>query len=619
MEPAAKWQVSALNPHTLHLMERAEADSLIGQVLDGRYVVRSRIARGGMATVYAGHDTKLDRTVALKVMHANLAGDEDFVRRFVDEARHAAALSHPNVVAMYDQGTDQGRVFLVMEYVAGRTLRDLLTERGRLGPRAALQVLRPILAALGAAHRVGLVHRDVKPENVLLAADGQVKVTDFGLARAVTASRQTQTGMLIGTVAYLAPEQVLTGDADARTDVYAAGIMLFELLTGYQPYQAGTPLAVAYRHVNETVPAPSSVIPGLPPQLDALVAGATDRDPARRPPDAGRFDAVAGEVLQALPPDIDSTSASVVPVPLGPSQAADGTRASLSERVTQNFRVSPDAPSSGHDGTPNPHTMVISGFEGPPRTRWRRRRASGLFAACVVVALLFGGFVWFQTEGRTARVPQLVGLSEADARLRAEKLGLKVKAGSSRQDPRVPKDKVAQVEPGVGTQVRTGTLLTLVLSTGKPPVAVPDVRKQPLDQAEQLLRQAGLQPGRQVRQDSATVPRGDVITTRPAAGKKQNPEEPVTLVVSRGITMPDLSGLTPSQAARKLAALGLNAQWRQQAPDNGQQPNTVIGQDPPAGQPVNRGDAVQVTFTDQSQCQWDPFCSYGGDQNDGGG
>jgi serine/threonine protein kinase len=197
-------------------MDTTVADPLVGQVLDGRYRVQARIAQGGMATVYVGHDQKLDRTVALKVMHPNLAGDEDFVRRFIGEAKHAAALSHPSVVAMYDQGTDKGHVFLAMEYVPGRTLRDLLTERTRLGPRQALELIQPVLAALGAAHRAGLVHRDVKPENVLLNADGRVKVADFGLARAESASKQTKTGMLIGTVAYLAPEQVISGDADAR-------------------------------------------------------------------------------------------------------------------------------------------------------------------------------------------------------------------------------------------------------------------------------------------------------------------------------------------------------------------------------------------------------------------
>src|SRR3954452_1003673 len=330
-------------------MDTTVADPLVGQVLDGRYRVQARIAQGGMATVYVGHDTKLDRTVALKVMHAGLAGDEEFVQRFIGEAKHAAALSHPNVVAMYDQGTDRGYVFLAMEYVPGRTLRNLLSERGRLGPREALQVMQPVLAALGAAHRAGLVHRDVKPENVLLTSDGQVKVADFGLARAETASKQTKTGMIIGTVGYLAPEQVISGDADARTDVYAAGIMLFELLTGRQPYEGGTPLAVAYKHVNETVPLPSSVIHGLPPQLDALVASATNRDPARRPSDANHFQAAAGEVYGALPPDVDATLAAV-PTPPAPSRAGDGTQAPPPEGATQNLRARPGAPAFGPHG-----------------------------------------------------------------------------------------------------------------------------------------------------------------------------------------------------------------------------------------------------------------------------
>ncbi|MGH3379084.1 MAG: protein kinase domain-containing protein, partial [Actinoallomurus sp.] len=292
-------------------MDTTVADPLVGQVLDGRYRVQARIAQGGMATVYVGHDTKLERTVALKVMHANLVGDEDFVRRFIAEAKHAAALSHPSVVAVYDQGTDKGHVFLAMEYVPGRTLRALLTERGRLGPRQALEIMQPVLAALGAAHRAGVIHRDVKPENVLLNSDGRIKVADFGLARAESASKQTKTGMLIGTVGYLAPEQVISGDADTRTDVYAAGIMLFELLTGHQPHQGGTPLSVAYKHVNEVVPLPSSVIPGMPPQLDALVSSATNRDPARRPSDAVHFHAAAGEVYRTLPRDIDETMSEV--------------------------------------------------------------------------------------------------------------------------------------------------------------------------------------------------------------------------------------------------------------------------------------------------------------------
>ncbi len=227
-------------------MDTTVSDPLVGRVLDGRYRVESRIARGGMATVYVARDIRLDRIVAIKVMHAGLASDEDFVARFIGEAKAAAALSHPNVVAVYDQRTDGEHTFLVMEYVPGRTLRDALNSLGRLGPRAALEIMMPVLAALGAAHRAGLVHRDVKPENVLITEDGQVKVADFGLARAETASKMTKTGMIIGTVGYLAPEQLLAGSADVRSDVYAAGIMLFELVTGHLPHQGDTPLAVAY-------------------------------------------------------------------------------------------------------------------------------------------------------------------------------------------------------------------------------------------------------------------------------------------------------------------------------------------------------------------------------------
>ena len=249
----------------------------IGQLLDGRYRVESHLAHGGMATVYLGTDTRLDRTVALKIMHAELASDEDFVRRFVSEARSVARLSHPNVVTVYDQGADGRTLYLAMEYVPGRTLRDLLHERTRLRPREALDIIEGVLSGLAAAHAAGIAHRDVKPENVLLGDAHSVKVADFGLARLLTDVSHTKSGLLIGTAAYLAPEQVAGGRSDFRTDVYATGIMLFELLTGRQPFTGDTPLAVAYRHVNEVVPAPSSLVPGLPPALDSLVALATSR------------------------------------------------------------------------------------------------------------------------------------------------------------------------------------------------------------------------------------------------------------------------------------------------------------------------------------------------------
>src|SRR6195952_1521973 len=269
-------------------MATAIADPLLGRLLDDRYEIRRRLAAGGMATVYAAIDTRLDRPVAVKVMHPALAADEEFVARFRREAKAAARLSSPTVVNVTDQGQDAGTVFLVMELVEGRTLRDLLGAEGALPPAEALAVLDPILEALAAAHAAGYVHRDVKPENVLISDDGRIKVGDFGLARAVDASPLTATtGLLLGTVAYLAPEQVRRGVADARTDVYACGVLLFEVLTGRPPFEGDTALSVAYQHLHDRVPAPSSLNPDVPEELDDLVLTATEPDPDNRPIDAG--------------------------------------------------------------------------------------------------------------------------------------------------------------------------------------------------------------------------------------------------------------------------------------------------------------------------------------------
>ncbi|MYV42369.1 protein kinase, partial [Streptomyces sp. SID1328] len=266
-------------------MDMTLQDPLLGQVLDGRYRVEARIAVGGMATVYRALDIRLDRVLALKVMHPALAADGAFVDRFIREAKSVARLSHPNVVQVFDQGTDGGYVYLAMEYVAGCTLRDVLRERGALQPRAALDIVEPVLAALGAAHRAGFVHRDMKPENVLIGDDGRVKVADFGLVRAVDTVTST-TGSVLGTVSYLAPEQIEQGTADPRVDVYACGVVLYEMLTGAKPHSGDSPAQVIYKHLNDDVPPPSALAPGLAPELDGLVAAATARTPALRPADA---------------------------------------------------------------------------------------------------------------------------------------------------------------------------------------------------------------------------------------------------------------------------------------------------------------------------------------------
>ncbi len=389
-------------------------DPLVGQLLDGRYLAEERLAGGGMGVVYRALDQRLDRPVALKVMHPGLAADPGFVARFSREAKAAARLSHPNVVAVYDQGGDGQQVFLVMEYVAGRTLRDLLNDRGALTLGEALEVFEPVLLALGAAHRAGLVHRDVKPENVLLSDDGRVKVADFGLARAVsTATSATATqGVLLGTVAYLAPEQVEHGVADARSDVYAAGLVLFELLTGTKAYDGDNALSVAFRHVHEDVPAPSRRVPGLPAAVDALVARATHRDPDHRPADADRF------LTELLSMRRDLPAESLTRRPRAPASGAAAPRPARREHTA----VLPPGSAAAPTITPTSPTAAVAAPR--PRRRWR---GGLLLATLLVLAVAAAGGGWWVTLGPGAytTAPPLVNLTRAEAVEKARDAGLR--------------------------------------------------------------------------------------------------------------------------------------------------------------------------------------------------
>ena len=259
-------------------MDAPTIDPLLGRVIDNRYVIERRVARGGMATVYEAMDQRLERPVAIKIMHPHLAEDEDFTRRFIQEARQAARLAHPNIVNVFDQGQDGAITFIVMEYLPGITLRELLNDFGALTPAQTLDIVKAVLYGLDAAHSAGIVHRDLKPENVLLADDGRIKIADFGLARA--ASHNTATSQaLLGTIAYLSPELISRGIADVRSDIYALGIMMFEMLTGQQPYQGDQAVTIAYQHANDIVPTPSSKNPAIPAQFDEVVAWCSERSP----------------------------------------------------------------------------------------------------------------------------------------------------------------------------------------------------------------------------------------------------------------------------------------------------------------------------------------------------
>jgi serine/threonine-protein kinase len=566
-------------------------DPLLGRLLDGRYRVQSRIAKGGMASVYLAVDTRLDRTVAVKAMHAGLAADESFRSRFIREAKSAARLSHPNVVAVYDQGTDGDTVFLAMEHVEGRTLRDLLRQRRRLTPRQAIDVLEPVLAALGAAHRAGLVHRDVKPENVLLADDGRIKVADFGLARAVTASSSATAtqGMLIGTVAYLAPEQVERGVADPRSDVYAAGVLLFEMLTGSQPFDGETPIQVAYQHVHSDVPAPSSRVPGLPRELDDLVRRATSRDPDQRPADADRMLAELSAVHRALPDEaLDAAPATadtlVVPLPAGAPARGDVAPTAVVGRRA------PDV------GAPPPATSTTGPLPAP-----RRRRRGGLVALLLVLLLAVAGGAagWYlgAGPGSYTTTPGLLGLTEQAAQAKLEAQGLHSRTGSPVFSETVAAGKVVSTDPDPGGKVRKNGTVTLVLSKGKERYDVPDLAGKPLDQAKAALQ--GLHLTATVSQAyDEKVPSGTVISTDPEPGTPLKRGAPVTLVVSKGrqpIPVTDWTGKPADRATADLQDKGLKVATSQDYSET-VPAGSVISQSPTAGT-LYRGDTVTLVVS----------------------
>ncbi len=540
----------------------------VGQLLDGRYRVEAHLAHGGMATVYLGTDTRLDRTVALKIMHAELASDEEFVRRFVAEARSVARLSHPNVVAVYDQGADGRTLYLAMEYVPGRTLRDLLTERSALRPREALDILEGVLAGLAAAHAAGIAHRDVKPENVLLGDNHSIKVADFGLARLLSEATHTKSGLLIGTAAYLAPEQVAGGRTDFRADVYAAGIMLFELLTGRQPYTGDTPLTVAYRHVNEVVPAPSSLVPGLPPALDSLVALATSRDPELRPADAGQFlraitGARHGLPLDMPPPALPGTSPGIPP----------GTAPSASNAETAPPRpvvapAWPDPHAGAWPGTQSPAWPSAQppawpgaqpagpsgGWPEPPQNGSALDLIPGM--APVPAAQSYGapGTGTERIDGpyRPGTNKTLI-VSAADA-----PYGSTAPARESWLPGLLFSRRLAYLAAALAVVVVFG-LLGWWLLEGRYTI-VPKVTGVSTATAQADLRDAGLTPGATKTSLDNHVAKGLVISTIPSNGSRIARGGQVTFIVSAGphmIKMPQVTGLklTDAQAAIKHAGL----------------------------------------------------------------
>jgi eukaryotic-like serine/threonine-protein kinase len=604
-------------------VDTAVTDPVVGLVLERRYRLEERLARGGMSTVYAATDLRLHRTVAVKIMADHLVHDPTFVDRFTREARAAAMLSHPNVVSVSDQGSDQGLVFLVMELVRGRTLRDLLQARGRLTVAEAFAVLEPVLAGLTAAHRAGIVHRDIKPENVLIGVDGVVKVADFGLARAVVGSGQTsQTGgVLIGTVAYLSPEQLERGRADARSDVYAAGIVLYEMLAGHPPYGGDTPLAVAYQHVHHDVPAPSAETPGIPWQVDDLVARTTRRDPGVRPVDSGAFLAELHDLRSDL-------AIARVPVPTGRSSAGPDTL-----RPTNR----PHATRPGHASRPRhpsdpvgPGTAVLGGTRPPGRTSMlpgmghgpttqvdgrrppvrprpgvpehiHRRRARLAWAVLLLLVITVAAVGWWLGYGRWTDVPALQGRSQDTAVGLLQEAGLDPKLPiTQRFSESVPAGEVISAKPASGQAIR-GSDVSLVVSKGPERFVVPaGLVGQPKEAVLAALAKMPVEVVPQAQYDN-DVAAGKVTGFDPPAGEPLKRGQTVTVVVSKGhapVAVLDVTGQTPEVATKNLQELGFTVTRGADGRSATVAKGTVMAVSPaPASGPVAYGSKVTITVS----------------------
>ncbi|EJN85798.1 Stk1 family PASTA domain-containing Ser/Thr kinase [Actinomyces naeslundii] len=606
-------------------------DPLIGRLVDSRYEIVDRLARGGMATVYRAHDRRLDRTVALKLMHVHLADSPDFVSRFRREARAAARLSNPGVVAVYDQGSLDGVAYLVMEYVEGPTLRDLIAA-GPLSVKEALGLVAQLLRPLGAAHRAGLVHRDIKPENVLLPSDGSVaKVADFGLARAVTEVTQTTTGNVLGTVAYLAPELITSGDSTSRADVFSAGVVLYELLTGEQPFTADSPIQIAFRNVHEDVPLPSKLVPDMPADVDELVATMTRREPQDRPADADEALALLRNVVDELTDSELSVRRGGGTGSIRTQQVMTANAQAARSAIDNEPQESEDEASSEDSTHAGMRTVSLPiGSIGPDakgRTRALSRKAVAADAqrttavptrgrgpgdlkrrTAIIVGLLAvagtgAGATWYLTvgPGRRVPVPNIVGMSEDQAQLALEKQGLDWGTPTRAYSDTVPAGSVVSCQPKVGQKVGLGQAVTAVISRGVETKTVPDVVGKTKDQASAVIKGAGLTLGDVTEQYSASVDSGKVISSDPKAGKVIEHTAKISIVVSKGkepATIPDVTGQSEDEAKKTLEDAGLKKGKVSKDYSDSVAKGNVIASSPIAGASgYYKGDSVDLTIS----------------------
>ena len=564
---------------------------LTGEVIDGRYQLTRVVASGGMATIYAALDLRLDRQVAVKVMHPHLAQDEQFVTRFIREAKAAASLSHPNIVSVLDQGWNQGGVpcvFIVMELVEGATLRDYLHEQGALSVERALQIMSPVASALAAAHKLGIVHRDIKPENILVSKEGRIKIADFGLARgALLGNTMTaESSVILGSVSYLSPEQVQRGVADARSDVYSLGIVLFEVLTGQKPYQGEDPVQIAIRHVNERVPAPSTINPALSPDVDALVLSATDIDPDKRPRDAGVLLEKIRELSEKLDPRKRQLSLELDLPPLPIKQPVRERKAKNSSPAKKE-----ETPVKKEKTAPTKKKQLSS------RVRRNRR-----IAASIAIFLGIGVWYVFLGPGSKVVVPSLAGLTVKEAKSTLEDLGLNLDIAQEEFSEDIPDGKIITSDPAGGGRVSPNGTVGVIISKGQERYSVPTVQGLKLEVAEQLLKENKLVLGEVKEEFSNEFPQGFIMRSTPAAGERIKRNSQVTLFVSKGIeqiALSDYKGKSGEQALNELTDAGFDVKTKYVFSED-LPVGAVISQTPGAGE-ADKGSAITLLVSKGSE------------------
>ncbi|MHB8792991.1 MAG: Stk1 family PASTA domain-containing Ser/Thr kinase [Thermoleophilia bacterium] len=553
------------------------------ELLDNRYEIIRRLGSGGMADVYLARDTQLGRQVAIKVLYKRYARDEEFVARFRREAQSAAALNHPHIVSIYDRGEAEDSYYIAMEYLEGRSLKDVINEEGPLEPARSIDYAEQMLRALQFAHENNVIHRDIKPHNIVINDRGQLKVTDFGIARAGSSPSVTETGSIIGTAQYLSPEQAKGKAVEQSSDLYSLGIVLYEMLTGRVPFEGENPVAIALKHLSDEPVPPQALVPDIPDNLNAVVMRALAKDPRDRYPGAEEFLADLERCRQDLPV--------VAPLP-----ADDTARTSV---------ISAAAVAAAADDTGVTTVTRASSANAEQKKSARRKKIIyALIALIALIAIAAGVYLLaFAQNAGAIEVPDVVGLERAQAEDAIRALKLKPELEAEENSETVPAGRVIRQNPEKGAKLKENGIVRLVISRGSSKVAVPDIMGQTAAFAESKLREAGLNPDRQPDIFSETAPEGSIISQDPAAGTPVQKGSSVKYVVSKGaqppkeVNVPDLKNLTVDQASARLAQEGLVLGTTTEQYSETVGVDKVISQSPGAGQKATEGSSVNVVIS----------------------